>query len=128
MSLVGSLEDLGLSDILQIVMLARKSGWLLLRSKEGEGRIVFREGRVHGASVESEVGDLRALLVDAGHLSAEDFERAADRATEQDLPLDEAIEACSDLSAAHVDSLRRERVERAVQRPTRACTRYPSSR
>jgi hypothetical protein len=116
MSLVGSLEDLGLSDILQIVMLARKSGWLLLRSKEGEGRIVFREGRVHGASVESEVGDLRALLVDAGHLSAEDFERAADRATEQDLPLDEAIEACSDLSAAHVDSLRRERVERAVLR------------
>ena len=42
MSLVGSLEDLGLGDILQIVSLSRKSGLLLLRSDDGEGRIVFR--------------------------------------------------------------------------------------
>ena len=32
MSLVGSLEDLGLGEILQIVSLSRKSGRLLLRS------------------------------------------------------------------------------------------------
>ena len=46
MSLVGSLEDLGLGDILQIVSLSRKSGLLLLRSEEGEGRIAFFEGLV----------------------------------------------------------------------------------
>ncbi len=41
MSLVGSLEDLGLGDILQIVSLSRKSGVLRLRCDGGEGRIVL---------------------------------------------------------------------------------------
>jgi hypothetical protein len=54
MSLVGSLEDLGLADILQIVSLSRKSGVLLLRSEDGEGRIVFREGLVHAAAVKGQ--------------------------------------------------------------------------
>src|SRR5262245_13542144 len=54
MSLVGSLEDLGLADILQIVSLSRKSGVLLLRGEEGEGRIVFRDGLVHAAATKDE--------------------------------------------------------------------------
>ena len=33
MSLVGSLEDLGLGDILQIVSLSRKSGLLMIRNQ-----------------------------------------------------------------------------------------------
>ena len=44
MSLVGSLEDLGLGDILQIVHLSRKSGMLWIRSDAGEGQIVFARG------------------------------------------------------------------------------------
>jgi hypothetical protein len=55
MSLVGSLEDLGLGDILQIVSLSRKSGLLRLRSGLGEGHIVLHEGLVRGASVKGEV-------------------------------------------------------------------------
>jgi uncharacterized protein DUF4388 len=62
MSLVGSLEDLGLADILQIVSLARKSGVLVLRSEDGEGRIVFREGLVHAAVVKGQPEDLDGLL------------------------------------------------------------------
>ena len=54
MSLVGSLEDLGLGDILQIVSLSRKSGLLRLRSGLGEGHIVLHEGLVRGASVKGE--------------------------------------------------------------------------
>lgn len=46
MSLVGNLEDLGLGDILQIVSLSRKSGVLVLNSREREGRIVFLNGQV----------------------------------------------------------------------------------
>ncbi len=49
MSLVGSLEDLGLGDILQIVSLSRKSGLLSIHSDEGEGRIVFCDGLVHSS-------------------------------------------------------------------------------
>ena len=62
MSLVGSLEDLGLGDILQIVSLARKSGHLLLRSERGDGRIVFRDGLVQAAFAKGEPDDLAGLL------------------------------------------------------------------
>ncbi len=62
MSLVGSLEDLGLADILQIVSLARKSGVLVLHCADGEGRIVFREGLIHGAVVKGRPESLDALL------------------------------------------------------------------
>jgi len=62
MSLVGSLEDLGLADILQIVSLARKSGVLVLRCADGEGRVAFREGLIHGAVVKGGPEDLDALL------------------------------------------------------------------
>jgi CheY-like chemotaxis protein len=50
MSLVGSLEDLGLGEILQIIGLSRKSGTLSLRSGEGEASVVFRLGQVVRAS------------------------------------------------------------------------------
>ena len=49
MSLVGSLEDLGLGDMLQIVHLAGKSGVLALRGDAGEGQIVFRKGMIREA-------------------------------------------------------------------------------
>ena len=63
MSLVGSLEDLGLGDILQIVSLARKSGRLLLRTDGQAGRIVVLEGMVRGAAIKGEPEDLRGLVV-----------------------------------------------------------------
>ncbi len=46
MSLVGSLEDLGLGEILQIISLSGKSGLLQLRADGGQGRILFDDGRI----------------------------------------------------------------------------------
>lgn len=46
MSLTGNLEDLPLLDILQIVTFSRKTGFLSIRTAEGEGAIVFRDGFV----------------------------------------------------------------------------------
>lgn len=60
MSLVGSLEDLGLGDILQMVSLSRKSGLLLLRSTEGDGRIVLESGLVRAAHIEGGPSPIRA--------------------------------------------------------------------
>jgi hypothetical protein len=62
MSLVGSLEDLGLGDILQIVHLSGKSGVLALRSDLGEGQIVFDKGLLRSARVRGLPQDLRELL------------------------------------------------------------------
>ena len=95
MSLVGSLEDLGLADILQIVSLARKSGVLVLRSEDGEGRIVFREGLVHAAAVKGQPEDLDTLLRCAGRTGSQ----------ASDAPAREQIEA-----------LRRELVEQSLAR------------
>ncbi|MBI3399158.1 MAG: DUF4388 domain-containing protein [Deltaproteobacteria bacterium] len=49
MSLVGNLEDLGLSDIFQIIFLSRRSGVLAIRGKVVEGKIYFKDGMVIAA-------------------------------------------------------------------------------
>ncbi len=46
LSLTGNLEDLPLLDILQIVSFSKKTGWLSIRTTEGEGAIVFQGGLV----------------------------------------------------------------------------------
>ncbi len=116
MSLVGSLEDLGLGDILQIVSLSRKSGLLLLRSDAGEGRIILRDGQVRAAFVKGEPEDLRGLLVDGGFVAAASFDAARERAREGGVTLDAALANDAGIAPERVDSLRREHVERAVLR------------
>jgi hypothetical protein len=116
MSLVGSLEDLGLGDILQIVSLSRKSGLLLLRSDEGDGRIVFSDGLVRAAYVKGEPQDLRGLLVSGGFADADELELAIETAEQSGLPLDEVVAQRTGLTVERLDSLRREHVERAALR------------
>jgi hypothetical protein len=114
MSLVGSLEDLGLGDILQIVSLSRKSGRLLLRSGLGDGRIAFRDGLVRAAHVKGEPEDLRGLLVPGGFVDPARLDLALETARETGLPVEQAIAEHTGLSPERLDSLRREQVERAV--------------
>jgi hypothetical protein len=114
MSLVGSLEDLGLGDILQIVSLSRKSGLLLIHSDEGEGRIVFHEGLVRAAFLKGEAEDLRGLLVHGGFVPEADFERAEQLAEARGEPLGDMISESTGLSRERLDSLKREHVERVV--------------
>ena len=64
MGLVGSLEDLGLGDILQIVSLARKSGVLNLSSGEIKGKIIFKDGLVVSALSSEIKKNLGLMLVE----------------------------------------------------------------
>jgi hypothetical protein len=114
MSLVGSLEDLGLGDILQIVSLSRKSGLLLIHSEQGEGRIVFCDGLVRAAYVKGEPEDLRTLLVESNFVGADDFDRAAELANARGVPVPEVLTESTSLTPESLDSLRREQVERSV--------------
>lgn len=116
MSLVGSLEDLGLADILQIVSLARKSGRLVLRSDDGEGWIALQDGLVRGAAVKGQREGLRALLVGAGHVEAEVFDHAARSANGQEQGLEAALLAAGVVSSESLQAARRSGVERAVMR------------
>jgi CheY-like chemotaxis protein len=45
-SLSGSVEDLPLLEILQVVAFAQRTGYLAVKAPEGEAGVVFREGRV----------------------------------------------------------------------------------
>lgn len=116
MSLVGSLEELGLGDILQMVALSRKSGLLLVRSEEGDGRIVFEAGLVRAACVEGEPAALRELLVAGGVAEAETVDRALSSAQESGRDADEVVAERTGLGVKQLRSLRREHVERAVLR------------
>jgi len=116
MSLVGSLEDLGLGDILQIVSLSRKSGLLLIHSEQGEGRIVFCDGLVRAAYVKGEPEDLRTLLIGGDFIAEAEFDRAAELASTREVAVADVLAECTSLTAESLDSLSREQVERAVFR------------
>ncbi|UCE85070.1 MAG: DUF4388 domain-containing protein [Deltaproteobacteria bacterium] len=114
MSLVGSLEDLGLGDILQIVSLSHKSGVLTLRCDGGEGRIFFESGRVRGACLKGGSEDLRAVLVSNGAISEADFETSRSTARAEGGELRAVLLRETDLTEARLEELLRTNLESAV--------------
>jgi hypothetical protein len=116
MSLVGSLEDLGLGEILQIVSLSGKSGVLWIRSPHGEGRIVFDRGAIRGALVGDGPRDLRGLLLAAGAMPEADLETLHGEAQADGASFEEILVARTALDAARLDELRERHVETSVLR------------
>ena len=116
MSLVGSLEDLGLGDILQIVHLSRKSGTLWIRSDAGEGQVVFSAGLICGAFTKDGPADLRDLLALRGELAPGELDAAVEEARGRGLPLERALVERGLAAADSLDELRRSHVEEAVLR------------
>jgi hypothetical protein len=114
MSLVGSLEDLGLGDLLQIVHLAGKSGVLRLRGDAGEGQIVFRKGMIREAHAKSGPTDLRELLAARRVVAGPLLERAWIEAHHVGRRLADVLVERGLVTAEAIDALRREQIESAV--------------
>ncbi len=114
MSLVGSLEDLSLGDILQIISLSQKSGVLSLQTTGGGGRIVFVKGLVRGAALKGGPTGLREILVGGGFLSEDEFATAEAHCARAGGGVAEAVVATTALTSERIDSLTREAVEAAV--------------
>ena len=70
MSLLGRLEDLSLTDIVQIVFLSRRTGVLEIVDDRGRHTVLFRGGLIVNAS-SPEYPDLLTYLVDKGVLDAD---------------------------------------------------------
>jgi hypothetical protein len=116
MSLVGSLEDLGLGDILQIVHLSRKSGVLLLRGDAGEGQILFEQGLVRAATTRDAPQSLRELLAKEQALPADALAAASQEARRSGTPLAAVIAAQGLLAASALEELRARAIADAVTR------------
>lgn len=114
MSLVGSLEDLGLGDILQVISLSRKSGVLLLRTDLGNGRIIFRDGLIRGAFREGDSTSLRELVAGSETVPPAELDAAWEQARAEGVGLDTVLIDRSLSSAEFLEELCRENVEGAV--------------
>jgi hypothetical protein len=116
MSLVGSLEDLGLGEILQIVSLSGKSGVLRIRARHGEGCILLARGLIRGAFLKEGPADLCELVRTAGLLPDAQLERLHAEAQAEGIPLEALLCARTPLDAARIDALRERHVESTVLR------------
>ncbi len=71
MALKGNLKDFGITQLLNLINLARKTGTLYLDGTEGKAYLCFREGQLIYATLEGEEDALPTLLQKAGKLTAE---------------------------------------------------------
>ena len=89
MSLLGRLEDLSLSDIIQIVYLARRSGVLEVLTPTGRNTIFFRNGLVVNAS-SADVPDLLTWFINRG-IVATDHESMVRELVAEGMPAGSAV-------------------------------------
>src|SRR5687767_1856163 len=63
-SMSGSIEEIPLPDMLQLLSTSRKSGVLVLRSDWGAGRIYLRKGQIYFATIDEsyDVGPRKAMF------------------------------------------------------------------
>jgi hypothetical protein len=116
MSLVGNLEDLGLGDILQIVSLSRKSGELVLRGPNREGKIVFKNGQVNRAVSTDFRENLGDLLVRRGIVGIDVIKHAAElqRTICPNQRLGTILTEKHGVSKEVIDTLVKEQIEKIV--------------
>ena len=89
MSLLGRLEDLSLSDIIQIVYLARRSGMLEVMNPQGRHTILFRNGLVVNAA-SAEMPDLLTWFIARGIIAA-DHEKMVRELVSEGMPSGSAV-------------------------------------
>ncbi len=117
MGLVGSLEDLGLGDILQIVSLARKSGVLNLSCGEVKGKIIFRDGLVVSALSSEIKKNLGLLLVQEGIITQQQLEQVLDEAKKRQDPnflVKDFLSQQFGISREKIDEVIKKQVEEVV--------------
>jgi hypothetical protein len=69
MALKGNLRDFNLTQLLNLINLARKTGMLFIEASGQQAQICFREGKLVFASLDSQEGHLAQVLFKAGKLS-----------------------------------------------------------
>src|SRR6185436_16431514 len=107
-SLLGRLEDLSLTDIIQIVFLSRRTGVLEIINDAGRHTVLFRGGLVVNAS-SPEHADLLTFLVAAGLVGGEAAQTIR-KMEEQGIPIGTAVIELNVLSKDDLANAVRQRV------------------
>ena len=115
MSLVGNLEDLPLSDILQIVSLSRKSGVLDLTRENVSAKLYFQRGLVVSAMISDFKLDLGGFLVRKSLLSETDLAAIRERVRDGEA-LTSLLTETYGISEKILEGFSRAGIEKAVYR------------
>ncbi|MCK4621231.1 MAG: DUF4388 domain-containing protein [Desulfuromonadales bacterium] len=76
MPLTGELEHLPIIDVIQLIHSTRKSGNLNVYSRKGEGRLIFDNGYIVGASHSDDQLRIGQILLEANIISEADLKKA----------------------------------------------------
>lgn len=115
MGLVGRLEDLGISDIFQILGIGKKTGTLMIKSARGKAFIGFRDGLIIRAETNAFETSLSEDLASAGQIKPSTFKMASE--VKKSLPEKSLVEILLDLEAIKkeaVEKFARKRIEKVV--------------
>ena len=63
MALEGTLRDFSFADILQLIFFQKKTGALIIQSRQDKIRILFHEGNIVGADSRARVQDRRLVWI-----------------------------------------------------------------
>jgi tetratricopeptide (TPR) repeat protein len=115
MAIEGSLADVALADICQLLSLGRKTGCLTVTDRANFGYVYFEKGRVVYASVLNRPERLGDLLVKGGAIAPEDLAKAVElKETEGDRRLGEILVELGALSQQDLEKWITVQVEEAV--------------
>ncbi len=114
MALKGNLHDFSITQLLNLIHLARKTGTLAIDGKSSTARVAFREGKlIHAVSTGAE-GRLVNLLVRAGKITADQSKQIPDNKTDRELGT--MLVQAGLLTKQDLDSLVRNHVREVVDK------------
>ena len=85
MALKGNLHDFSLTQLLNLIHLARKTGTLAIDGKHAAARASFREGKLVFAQTDTLDGRLVGMLVKVGKITPEQSKKIPTNKTDRDL-------------------------------------------
>ena len=115
MAIEGSLADVSLADICQLLSLGRKTGCLTVTDRSNFGYIFFEKGRVVYASVLNRPDRLGEMLLKNGVIQPDEFSKAMEeQGKEGQKRLGEILVGFGSLSSAELEKWVTIQVEEAV--------------
>jgi hypothetical protein len=106
MALSGSLEDISIVDVLQILGMAGKNGVLHLNREDQLAQIAFSEGRVVAITTHPRLSFLTDILIERGHLTQEKLLQALEKQRDQGarhIPLGSTLLEIGAISVSHIE-------------------------